>query len=63
MDIFSFGVLLIEMLTGEFPGSDERTRLLLSIFDQPLLALIQRCLKDKKEDRPCASEVILELDC
>ncbi len=25
MDIFSFGVLLLEMLTGEFPGSDERS--------------------------------------
>ena len=62
MDIFSFGILLMEMLTGEFPASDRHTQLLLNIFHRPLLDLVQRCLKGKKEDRPSASDIISELD-
>ena len=60
MDIFSFGVLLMEMLAGEFP--DNRPRLLRKIRHQPLMNLIQRCLKERKQDRPSASDIISELD-
>ena len=62
MDIFSFGALVLEMLTGELPASDERARLLGAVHHQSLLALIQRCLSPKKEDRPSASDIISELD-
>ena len=62
MDIFSFGVVLMEMLTGEFPASDERGRLLSMIHHQPLLALIQNCLSQRKEDRPTASDIIARLE-
>ena len=62
MDIFSFGVLLMEMLAGEFPASDERERLLCKIQHQPLLDLIQRCLKQRRQDRPNASDIISELE-
>ena len=62
MDIFSFGVLLMEMLAGEFPASDERERLLCKIQHQPLLDLIQRCLKERQQNRPNASNIISELD-
>ena len=61
MDIFSFGILLLEMLAGEFPDMDERGRLLDKIHHQPLLSLVQRCLKVRKEDRPNASDIISEL--
>jgi serine/threonine protein kinase len=60
MDIFSFGVLLMEMLAGEFP--DNRARLLHKIQHRPLLDLIQRCLKERRQDRPTASDIISELD-
>ena len=61
MDIFSFGVLLLEMLTGEFPDCDNRASQLCSIRHQALLSLIQRCLEQRKEDRPTASDIITEL--
>ena len=81
MDIFSFGALLMEMLsgeltanryvralnrtlplTGELPARDERARLMGKINHQPFMDLIQRCLKERKDDRPNASDIISELD-
>ena len=62
MDVFSFGVLLLEMLTGRFPDTEERADHLRAVQHQPLLALIQRCLEVRKEDRPKASDIITELD-
>ena len=62
MDIFSFGALLVEMLTGELPAPDVRPRLLVKIHHQRLLALIRRCLSENREARPSASDIITELD-
>ena len=61
MDVFSFGVLLIEMLTDQFPLVEARQRLLDSINHTGYVDLIQRCLKLEKEERPSANEIILEM--
>ena len=61
MDIFSFGALLLEMLTGQLPVPDDRRKLLSQVFHLQLLKLTQSCLKEKKEDRPCANDIIIEM--
>ena len=62
MDVFSFGVLLLEMLMGKFPDMDKRVSHLRSIVQEPLLPLVQSCLERRKEDRPTAARIITQLD-
>ena len=62
MDIYSFGVLLIEMCTSEFPVPEMRPRLILTIAHAQLVALIQSCLAPDRHQRPRCSVVIEQLD-
>ena len=61
MDVFSFGVLLIEMLTDEFPQVDARQRLIDSIDNAGFVDLIRRCLNEERDERPFANEIIAEI--
>ena len=61
MDIFSFGALILEMLTGRLPARDDRPGLFDKVFHEQLLDLIERCLSERPEDRPNASAIISEL--
>ena len=61
MDIFSFGALILEMLTGHLPARDDRPGLLDKVFHEQLQDLIERCLSERPEDRPSASAIISEL--
>ena len=58
MDIYSFGVLLLEMCTCEFPVPECRAELLESIDDPQLLKLIRQCLNDNKDKRPTATQIV-----
>ena len=60
MDIFSFGVLLIEMCTDQFPELNEREEQIESITDPRFLAVVKRCLDESKDKRPTAAELIAE---
>ena len=61
MDIFSFGVLLVEMCSARFPEVADRERFICSIKQPRMVALIRRCLADDTNARPCASDIITEL--
>ena len=61
MDIFSVGVLLIEMCTGQFPSDDGRERLLLTISDRGFSELISRCINRERDNRPTGLELLSEL--
>ena len=62
MDIYSFGALVLEMLTGQLPAPDDRLGLLRKVQHQQLLRLIRRCLNTNPDDRPSAHDIISELD-
>ena len=61
MDIFSFGVLLVEVCTARFPEVADRERLIRSIQQPDMVALIRRCLAEERDERPSASDIITEL--
>ena len=62
MDMYSFGALMLEMLTGQLPTPEDRPTLLLKVHHDQLLDLIQRCLSERRQDRPDAATIIRELN-
>ena len=60
MDIYSFGALILEMLTGRLPTPEDRPILLLKVQHDQLLDIIQRCLSER-QNRPNAATIIREL--
>ena len=62
MDIFSYGALVLEMLTGQLPTPEDRPTLLCQVHHEQLLHFIRRCLSERIEDRPSAIAIISELE-
>ncbi|XP_019860773.1 PREDICTED: dual specificity protein kinase shkE-like [Amphimedon queenslandica] len=62
MDVFSYGVLLIEMVVCEFPDVGKRVAQIKAIKRLALKNLIERCLMQNYKDRPTMSDIIKELN-
>ena len=62
MDVFSFGVLLVEMCSGELAPTEHRNRLLASIQWPNMVAFIRHCLRHEPQRRPDMNTVITQLD-
>ena len=58
MDIYSFGVLLIEMCTCQFPVPERRAELIDTIEQPRLVQLIRQCLNANRDRRPTAAQLV-----
>ena len=61
MDVFSYGVLLIEMVARRIPLPDERRALIDGIRGVSFKSLVQRCLIVEYRQRPTMNDIITEL--
>ena len=61
MDIFSFGVLVLEMHTGHFPDETKRKMTLSSLQTSYWKTLVNKCIRNNPVDRPTASTLITEI--
>ena len=61
MDIFSFGVLLVEMLTSRFPEVSFRQRLIASIDHVGYQRMIRQYLSEERDQRSSAQQLITTL--
>ncbi len=61
IDIYSFGVLMLEMLTGQLLAPENRSSLFRQVHHEHLLRLLQRCLSERPTDRPSAKNIMSEL--
>ena len=67
MDVYSLGVLVFEMCSGQAPSLKARNDMLLSaaaVWPEPqrhYVALIVSCTRENKDDRPTMSEVLAKL--
>ena len=62
MDVFSYGVLLIEMMVCQFPEKEKRKDHIEAITRPTLKDLIQRCLLENYRRRPTMTDIIKELN-
>ena len=61
MDTFSFGVLLIEMCTAQFPEVAKRVAMIRSIKERQWVDMIRQCIHQDQTQRPVMSQIISRL--
>ena len=62
MDVYSYGVLLLEMCSQRFPNPEECEALLQRVQQPAMVALIQQCMEREPTRRPTMSDIIGQLE-
>ena len=62
MDVYSYGVLLLEMCSRRFPNPEECEALLQRVQQPTMVALIRQCMEREPMRRPTMSDIIGQLE-
>ena len=62
MDVYSYGVLLLEMCSRRFPNPEEFEALLQRVQQPAMVALIRQCMEREPMRRPTMSDIIRQLE-
>ena len=61
MDVYSYGILLLEMATGQFPDQSLRVIQLDTLLWHEMKVMIRRCICEDPANRPTMKDILIEL--
>ena len=61
MDVYSYGILLLEMATGQFPDHKLQAMQLDTLPWQEMAMMIRRCICDDPANRPTMKDLLPDL--
>ena len=61
MDVYSYGILLLEIATGQFPNQDLQAIQLDSLLWQEMKRMIRRCISEDPANRPSMNDILILL--
>ena len=62
MDVYSYGVLVLEVCSRRFPNQEECEALLQRVQQPAMVTLIQQCMEQETTQRPTMSDIIRQLE-